>query len=95
MTAEHKTSAAAEVVVRNAHGMHLRPATRFARIAMTTGCRIKVEANGAQANGTSVIELALLAAVQGTTVRISAERHGAENAVRLLVALVATDSVAT
>jgi len=88
MKAKQATSAAADVVVRNPHGIHLRPAAQFARMALATGCNIKVEANGVEANGASIFALALLGALQGTTLRISADGADAEEAVRSLVALV-------
>ena len=76
------------VVVRNPQGMHLRPATEFARLALSTGCRVRVKTAGADVNGTSVLELAMLGVTQGTTLEISAEGPGADTAVRALVALV-------
>jgi PTS hybrid protein len=82
--------AAAEVVVRNAQGLHLRPATEFARMAQSTGCRVRVEADGAGADGASVLELAMLGVAQGTTLRISAEGPGAADAVRRLALFVAS-----
>lgn len=81
--------AAAEVVVRNAQGMHLRPATEFARLALASGCRVRVEASGAEADGSSVLELAMLGVVQGTRLRIVAEGAGAESVVAALSTLVA------
>ena len=81
-------AASSAVVVRNAQGMHLRPATEFARLALSTGCRVRVRTAGADANGTSVLELAMLGIAQGATLQISAEGPGAEAAVRALVALV-------
>ena len=81
-------AAAADVVVRNPQGLHLRPATEFARLALSTGCKVRVRTGGADANGTSVLELAMLGIAQGATLRISAEGPGAEGAVRALVALV-------
>ena len=83
-------AAAAEVVVRNAQGLHLRPATEFARMAQSTGCRVHVEAEGSGADGASVLELAMLGVAQGTTLRISAEGPGAADAVRRLVQFVSS-----
>ena len=34
------------VVVRNPQGLHLRPATEFARLALSTGCRVRVRPVG-------------------------------------------------
>lgn len=80
--------ASGEVVVRNAQGLHLRPATEFARLAMSTGCRILVRTDAGDANGASVLELAMLGITQGVTLRIVAVGPGASDAVRRLVELV-------
>ncbi len=87
---EHSTAevATGDVVVRNAQGLHLRPATEFARLAMSTGCRVRVRADGSDVNGASVLELAMLGIVQGTRLEIRAEGPGAAEAVRRLVLLV-------
>ncbi len=84
-------TASGEVLVANAQGMHLRPATEFARLAQATGCTIRVKAGDSEADGASVLELAMMAAGPGTTLVITAQGEGAEEAVRSLVALVRND----
>lgn len=86
---EAATSAAAEVVVRNTQGLHLRPAGLIARMVQGAGCRVTIEADGVAADAASMLELSMLGAVQGTTLRISAEGPGARDAVDGLVRLVA------
>jgi phosphotransferase system HPr (HPr) family protein len=83
------TSAAGEVVVPNAQGLHLRPATEFAKLALASGCRVRVVVPDGDADGASVLELAMLGVVQGTRLRITAEGSGADGVVRTLVDLVA------
>jgi phosphotransferase system HPr (HPr) family protein len=83
-------TAGENVVVRNAQGLHLRPATQFAKLALSTGCRVRVRADGADANGASVLELAMLGVTQGTELRIEAEGPGAADAVRRRTELVAS-----
>lgn len=83
--------ASAEVTIANPQGMHLRPATEFARLAQATGCSVRVRAGEAEANGASVLELAMMAAGVGTTLVITAEGEGCERAVAALVALVEND----
>ncbi|MCG3134037.1 MAG: Phosphocarrier protein HPr [Planctomycetes bacterium] len=82
------TTAGGEVVVRNAQGLHLRPATEFAKLAMATGCRVQVRTDAGDANGASVLELAMLGITQGVTLRITAEGPSAGDAVRRLIQLV-------
>lgn len=82
------TVASARVVVRNPQGMHLRPATEFARRAAATGCRVRVRTEGGDANGASVLELAMLGIAHGASLEITTEGAGADAALRDLVALV-------
>ena len=83
--------ASAEVTIANPQGMHLRPATEFARLVQTTGCSVRVVAGEIEANGASVLELAMMAAGAGTTLVISAEGENCDQAVASLVALVRND----
>lgn len=83
--------ARAEVTVANPQGMHLRPATEFAKLAQSTGCAVRVSTPDADANGGSVLELAMMAAGPGTLLVITAEGENCEAAVRSLVELVRND----
>ena len=80
--------ASCEVVVRNPQGMHLRPATQFARVAQATGCRIRVRYGSAEGDGTSVLELAMMAIRPGARLVIEARGGGCEDDVRRRVELV-------
>lgn len=83
-------TAAAEVVVRNAQGLHLRPAGLIARAVQGLACRVTIEAdNGSSADAASMLELSMLGAVQGTTLRVMAEGPAAQAAVDAIVRLVA------
>lgn len=84
-------TATAEVLVANAQGMHLRPATEFARLAQSTGCTVRVRAGDLEADGASVLELAMMAVGPGTTLVITAQGEKCDDAVRLLVELVRND----
>ena len=84
-------TATAEVLVANAQGMHLRPATEFARLAQSTGCTVRVRAGDLEADGGSVLELAMMAVGPGTTLVITAQGEKCDDAVRLLVELVRND----
>ena len=83
--------ATAEVTVSNPQGMHLRPATEFAKLAQASGCAVTVTAGDAQANGGSVLELAMMAAGRGTVLVITAEGENCEKALAALVELVRND----
>ena len=75
----------------NPQGLHLRPATEFARRSLASGCRVRVTVvadGGTTADGSSVLELAMLGVSQGVTLRIEAEGPDARGAVQALVLLV-------
>ena len=79
----------AEVVIANPQGLHLRPATAFAKTAAASGCAVTVRTPRGDANGHSVLELAMLAATAGTRMEISVEGEGCREALDALVSLVA------
>ena len=81
----------ADVVVRNPQGLHLRPATEFARVAQASGCRVRVRYGDAEGDGCSVLELAMMAIRPGAHLRIEVEGEGREDTIRELVALVGRD----
>ena len=83
--------ATAEVTVSNPQGMHLRPATEFAKVVQASGCAVTVTSGEAQANGGSVLELAMMAAGQGTVLVITADGENCERALAQLVELVKND----
>lgn len=80
----------ASTVVASRNGLHLRPSTEFARIASQSGCEVRVEMGERDANGASVIELAMLAARHGTPLEIvvRGEAAAAEATLRDLVTVV-------
>lgn len=84
-------SAVGEVVIEHAQGLHLRPATAFAKTALASGCAVRVKAGDSEADGGSVLELAMMAAAAGTTLVITAEGENCESAVASLVRLVKND----
>ena len=82
----------ARVAVESPNGLHLRPSTAFARIAAASGCRVSVVCGPREVNGASVIELAMLAATQGTDLEIVVRGPAREAAdtLRQLVEVVAS-----
>ncbi len=84
-------TADAQVVVTNPQGMHLRPATEFAKLAQSTGCVVRVRSDTGEADGSSVLELAMMAVGPGATLHIAVEGPDCEAAVASLVALVRND----
>ena len=80
-----------EVTVTNPEGIHLRPATAFAKLALRHAANVVVSADGVEANGRSVLELSMMGVTCGTVLRISAEGEDAEAAAAALAGLVRAD----
>ena len=84
---------AKEVQVINKRGFHARPAMQFADIANQYKAAVKVLKFGeepGEADGKSVMQLIILAAVEGTPMRIEADGDDAETAVVKLAELFET-----
>lgn len=84
-------TASRDVVISNKLGLHARPAMQFVDLASQFKSAVRVDAMGeepAQADGKSVMQMIILAAVEGTPMRITADGEDAEAAVERLVKLV-------
>lgn len=77
------------VRIVNAHGLHMRPASKFASLANSFESEIRVEHQGNRVNGKSLLEMTTLAAECGTTLGLEARGPDAEEALDALAALVA------
>ena len=78
-----------EVTIVNRLGMHARPAAMFVRIASRFRAEIWVEKEGEQINGKSIMGLMMLAAGQGSKLRIRCEGPDADRALEELEQLIA------
>ena len=78
-----------EITIVNRLGMHARPAAMFVRIASRFRCEVWVEKEGEQINGKSIMGLMMLAAGQGSKLRVRCEGPDAERALQELEELVA------
>ena len=79
-----------EITIVNRLGMHARPAAMFVRIASRFRCEIWVEKDGEQINGKSIMGLMMLAAGQGSKLRIRCEGPEAQTAMQELEQLIAS-----
>jgi phosphocarrier protein HPr len=78
----------AEVIVQNREGVHARPAAEFVKLANRYESDVQVSKDDLQVNGKSIMGVMMLAAEQGTTLRIHAEGADAEDCVQALSALI-------
>lgn len=80
----------AERVVRivNRAGMHARPAAEFVKTAGRYKSEITVEKDGLEVNGKSIMGVLMLAAEQGSSLRVAAQGADARAAVDALADLI-------
>jgi phosphotransferase system HPr (HPr) family protein len=76
------------IVIKNAQGLHARPADMFARLARQFQSRIELVREGRRALASSIMDLLTLGAAQGTELMLEAEGVDAEEAVEALAKLV-------
>src|SRR3954470_22642261 len=79
-----------EVIVSNKLGLHARPAMQFVDLANQFTSQVTVYKGGdepEQADGKSVMQMIILAATEGTPLKIVAEGDDAQAAVDQLIAL--------
>ena len=77
-----------ELTIGNKSGIHARPAAMFVKIANRFGCDIFVEKDGEKINGKSIMGLMMLAAGQGSKLRVTCAGHDAEKAIEEIEALI-------
>jgi len=84
-------TACREVIISNKLGLHARPAMQFVDMASGFAASVKVHKGGdepADADGKSVMQMIILAASEGTPLRIEADGPDAEKMVLALAQLV-------
>jgi phosphocarrier protein HPr len=79
-----------DIIVQNSLGLHARPAMAFVDTANQFNSKVTVIKGGDEpyeADGKSVMQMIILAATQGTPLKIKAEGEDAEQAVSSLAKL--------
>ena len=77
-----------EVEIKNANGMHMRPAMQFVDTASRFASKVSVSNSEITVDGKSIMHMAMLAACAGTKLKIKAEGPDAKEAVAALQDLV-------
>ena len=77
-----------EVTIMNRLGLHARPAAMFVRIASRHRAEIWVSKEGEEVNGKSIMGLMMLAAGQGSKLRIRCDGPDADKAIEELEELI-------
>lgn len=79
-----------EVAIVNRLGLHARPAAMFVRVANRYRAEVWVEKESERVNGKSIMGLMMLAAGQGSKLRICCEGPDADKALEELEQLIAS-----
>ncbi len=77
-----------EIEIKNADGLHMRPAMQFVDIANQFDSDITVSNNETEVDGKSIMQMSMLAATCGTKLKIKAEGSDAAKAIGALRELV-------
>ena len=86
MTGNGRTERQVQIV--NRAGMHARPAAEFVKTAGRFSSEITVEKDGLEVNGKSIMGVLMLAAEQGSWLRLTASGADADAALDALADLV-------
>ncbi len=84
----NKSACEAEVEIKNADGLHMRPAMQFVDVATRFSSDITVSSSENAVDGKSIMQMSMLAATCGTKLKIKAEGPDAKEAVESLRELV-------
>ena len=78
----------ATVEIKNADGLHMRPAMQFVDVASQFDCDISVSNEQTTVDGKSIMQMSMLAAAYGSKLKIKAEGADARKAIDALSRLV-------
>ena len=83
-----QSKAEKEITIMNRLGMHARPSAMFVKTASRFRAEVWVEKDGERVNGKSIMGLMMLAAGQGSKLRISCEGADADKAMAEIEAVI-------
>ncbi|MBW8041166.1 MAG: HPr family phosphocarrier protein [Planctomycetes bacterium] len=83
-----KLVAETSVQIKNADGLHMRPAMQFVDVANQFECDITVSNDENDVDGKSIMQMSMLAATCGTKLKIKAQGDDAKEAIDALQELV-------
>ncbi len=88
LSSTNKGAIESEVEIRNADGLHMRPAMQFVDIATKFASDITVSNDENSVDGKSIMQMSMLAATCGTKLKIRAQGPDAQQAIDALRELV-------
>ncbi len=84
----NETIQSIEIEIQNKKGLHARAAAAFVKTIENLDVEVTVERLGQTVSGCSIMGLMMLAASQGTTIKINAQGKQSEEAISLLKNLI-------
>lgn len=79
-----------EIIIEAPHGIHMRPATEFAKAAKAFESKVTITANGETVSAKSPVKTITLNLVKGTPIVLTCEGADEEKALEELSALINT-----
>jgi phosphocarrier protein len=76
------------IVINNKLGLHARAAVKFVNMANRFSADVKIEKDGSQIDGKSILGILTLAAIQGAEIVLKVDGADEEAALKSLVALI-------
>jgi len=73
-----------QFTIKNRLGIHARPAAKFAKTANAFESTIRVQKDGLEVNGKSIMGIMMLAAAEGNIIQVEAEGPDEKEALRAL-----------
>lgn len=77
-----------KIIIKNKLGLHARAAVKFVNLANRFRSSVKIEKDGNEIDGKSILGILTLAAVQGTQIKLKVSGKDEDSALRALAALV-------
>ena len=89
MPSDKTTTHSVEATIVNRLGLHARAAAKLTHLAGSYPCDIWISRSGRRVNAKSIMGVMMLAAGQGSSVKLEAEGADAEQAIQALTKLIA------
>ena len=76
------------ITIKNKLGLHARAAVKFVNLANRFASNVKIEKDGNEIDGKSILGILTLAAIQGTEIKLKVSGKDESQALRALVTLI-------
>lgn len=77
-----------KITIKNKLGMHARAAVKFVNLANRFSSTVKIEKDGNEIDGKSILGILTLAAIQGTEIILKVSGKDEDRAIKALVELI-------